>query len=59
MKVLKENKSTTVGRCTLCGSILEISISDLNFTFLNNAYIYCPICNKKLYITDEQLKYFN
>ena len=34
MKVLKENNPTTVGKCNLCGSTLEISISDFNITFL-------------------------
>ena len=58
MKVLKENNPTTVGKCNLCGSTLEISISDFNITFFNNVYVKCPICNKKLYITDDQLKHF-
>ena len=52
MEILKEISYKV--RCLNCGSMLNVSKSDLKETLFDNVYFRCPVCHKKIYLNDEQ-----
>lgn len=52
MEILKEK--TYKARCLSCNSMLCVSKSDLKVTMFDNVYFKCPVCNRKIYLNDEQ-----
>lgn len=64
MKVLKNNKDDCNKKkiefpieheCQNCGSILEVLDCDIEEGFLGQAYVICPICNKKSFLEIDEL----
>lgn len=58
MKIIQENQLEREVECLKCHSILAISRKDLKVTIFDNVYLYCPVCNNKAYLSDEQREYF-
>lgn len=57
MRVLNDNQTEYKGRCLKCGAELAICRADVKIGWFN-AYIICPICNRKLTINDNDLYRF-
>ena len=57
MRVLKDNQTEYKARCLNCGAELAVYRADVKIGWFN-AYIICPVCNRKLIINDNDLYRF-
>lgn len=40
-------------RCLQCDSVIKIEPSDINTNYDNELYVICPVCNSKIWVTDN------
>ena len=51
MKLLENNYGKL--RCPHCDSVMEIEPNDVEANYDNELYIVCPVCNSKIWVTDN------
>lgn len=57
MRVIQSNQKEHYGKCLKCGARLAVTCADVKIGWFN-AYIICPVCNRKLPINDNDLYRF-
>lgn len=56
MEILNQIKME--GQCENCHAELIVSRSDIKVTMFDDAYIKCPVCKSRLYLSDKQRNVF-